>query len=122
MDHTTAVTKLKTAADKVGIVSVLALCGNNLKFRIPMTKAFWDSSIENLSLSVRSYNGLRRADADTIGKVSEIIMNEKGLSTVRNLGRKSVSEIKTALMAAGYEQLNDQEKLDFWQYFVANNF
>lgn len=122
MNHTTAAAKLKSAADKTGVVSVLALCGNNLKLRVPMTKAFWDSSIENLNLSVRAYNGLRRADADTIGKVSEIIMSEKGLSIVRNLGRKSVSEIKTALMATGYEQLNDCEKLDFWKYFVDNNF
>ena len=49
-------------------------------------------------------------------------MSEKGLSIVRNLGRKSVSEIKTALMVTGYEQLNDREKLVFWQYFVENNF
>ena len=122
MDHMTAAAKLKSAVNKTSVVSVLALCGNNLKLRIPMTTVFGDSSIENLNLSVRAYNGLRRADADTIGKLSNLIMSEKGLSVVRNLGRKSVSEIKTALMAACYEQLNESEKLAFWQYFVDNNF
>lgn len=122
MNKVDAAMKLKTAADKVGVVSVLALCGRNLKLRVPMTNSFWDSGIEGLNLSVRAYNGLRRADADTIGKVSEIIMSEKGLSVVRNLGKKSVSEIKTALMVACYEQLNNVEKLDFWQYFVDNNY
>ena len=110
MNHATAAAKLKFAADKTSVVSILALCGNNLKLRIPMTSAFWDSSIENLNLSVRAYNGLRRADVDTIGKVSELIMSEKDLSSVRNLGRKSISEIKTALLVTGYEQQNGPEK------------
>ena len=41
MNHTTAAAKLKSAADKTGVVSVLALCGNNLKqgrFGIPVSK------------------------------------------------------------------------------------
>lgn len=122
MNKTTAAIRLRSAADQLGVTPVLALCGCDLKLRIPMTRTLWDTSIENLNLSVRAYNGLRRAGADTIGRVCEIIMSETGLSAVRNLGKKSVSEIKTAVIIAGYEQLSHAEKLDFWQHFIDSNF
>jgi DNA-directed RNA polymerase alpha subunit len=86
-----------------------------------MTQSLWDSSIDELDLTVRSRNGLMRCGADTIGKVSRLIMSDKGLTSVRNLGRKSIAEIKTALLVKGYEQLSPAEQLEFWQRFIAGN-
>ena len=74
----------------------------------------WDMSIDELDLTVRARNGLMRCGANTVGKVSELIMSDHGLGSVRNLGRKSISEIETALLAKGYEQLNAVERLKFW--------
>lgn len=112
---------LCSAADKIGVVPVVAMFGSGLHFRIPMTQHMWNLSVDELNLSVRSRNGLMRAGTDTIGKVSELIMNEDGLSKVRNLGRKSVAEIKTALLIEGYNQLDHAARLAFWQDFVASN-
>lgn len=53
-----------------------------------------DESIENLDLSVRSYNALMRANLTTIGKVKDAIDDGK-LFRVRNLGRKSYNEIQS---------------------------
>ena len=113
--------KLKSAADQIGVTRVLALFGGNLYTRVPMTQSLWDSSIDELDLTVRSRNGLMRCGADTIGKVSRLIMSDKGLTSVRNLGRKSIAEIKTALLVKGYEQLSPAEQSEFWQRFIVGN-
>lgn len=106
--------KLKTAADQIGVIPVLTLFGNNIHTRIPMSQTLWDMSIDELDLTVRARNDLMRCGANTVGKVSELIMSDHGLGSVRNLGRKSISEIKTVLLAKGYEQLNAVERLKFW--------
>ena len=48
-------------------------------------------------------------------------MSEKGLDTVRNLGKKSISEIKTKLLYLAYNELNDKEKQAFWNEFIELN-
>lgn len=55
--------------------------------------------LEDLDLSVRSYNCLRRAGRNTVGDVSK--MTDVELSKVRNLGRKSAEEIKARLAEYG---------------------
>lgn len=61
--------------------------------------------IEELELSVRSYNCLCRAGLNTIGKVIEYDKNPKtSWMNVRNLGRKSIEEIRVRMFEfAGYE-------------------
>ena len=61
--------------------------------------------IEELELSVRSYNCLMRAGLNTIGKVIEYDRNPKtSWLKVRNLGRKSIEEIRKRMFEyAGYE-------------------
>ena len=121
MQMMTHANKLKCAADKIGVIQVLSLFGGNLHTRIPMSHDLWNMSIDELNLTVRSRNGLMRCGANTIGKVSDLIMSEKGISSVRNLGRKSIAEIKTALLAEGYRQLNPREQIAFWQQIIINN-
>ena len=53
------------------------------------------SKIENLDLSVRSYNCLKRARINTIGELTQ--KTEEDMMRVRNLGRKSLKEIKDKL-------------------------
>lgn len=55
--------------------------------------------IEELGLSVRSYNCLRRAGKNTVGDVAEMTADE--LSRVRNLGRKSMEEVIRKLREMG---------------------
>lgn len=112
---------LAKAADQFGVITVLALFGEGLRVRIPMSDAFWDASIDELNLQVRARNGLMRADADLVGKVAERIMSAEGIERVRNLGKKSVTEIKTALLAEGYERLSPAERVTFWRDVIAEN-
>ena len=58
-----------------------------------------EMSIEELELSVRSSNCLRRADIHTVEQL--ISKTEDEISKVRNLGKKSLNEIKKRLTEIG---------------------
>ena len=58
-----------------------------------------EMSIEELELSVRSSNCLRRANIDTVEKLTQ--KTEEDMIKVRNLGRKSLNEIKHKLAEMG---------------------
>ncbi len=48
-------------------------------------------------------------------------MSESGLERIRNIGKRSVSEIKTAILVRAYEALSIRNKLAFWEDFLENN-
>lgn len=121
MNRTSYLIELCSAAEKFGLTQVLSMFGSGLWVRIPMTRKLWDTSVDELNLTVRSRNGLMRAGTDTIGKVSELIMRDDGLSKVRNLGKKSIAEIKTVLLEEGYRDLDHAGKLRFWREFLDGN-
>jgi len=54
-----------------------------------------DMSIEELELSVRASNGLKRANINTVGDLIEKTREE--MSKIRNLGQKSLEEIERKL-------------------------
>ncbi|WP_047863924.1 DNA-directed RNA polymerase subunit alpha [Rubrobacter aplysinae] len=56
--------------------------------------------VEDLELTVRSYNCLKREGVDTIGQLAT--MTEEELMNIRNLGMKSVDEIRSKLTEYGY--------------------
>ena len=60
----------------------------------------YDTAIEDLDLSTRTYNCLKRADITKVGQVLQ--MDEKALLSVRNLGQKSMEEIRDRLIERGY--------------------
>ena len=66
-----------------------------------------EMSIEELDLSVRSYNCLKRAGINT---VEELVMRSEGdMMKVRNLGRKSLEEVVQKLAGLGLSlRLNDE--------------
>ncbi|MCF8009171.1 MAG: DNA-directed RNA polymerase subunit alpha, partial [Halanaerobiales bacterium] len=55
----------------------------------------FDTTIEELELSVRSSNCLKRAGINDVGELVE--KTEDDLMNVRNLGKKSLQEIKDKL-------------------------
>ena len=81
----------------------------------PYHKRMKDVSIDELCLSVRSSNGLRRAGADTLGSVMQIMEREDGLRSVRNLGAKSETEICRCFINYCYSLLSKGERGLFWQ-------
>lgn len=60
----------------------------------------YDTPIEELDLSVRAYNCLKRVGITKVGQVLE--MSEEDLLGVRNFGRKSLDELREKLEARGF--------------------
>ena len=58
-----------------------------------------EMTIEELDLSVRSYNCLKRAGINTVEELVQ--RNEEEMMKVRNLGRKSLEEVQQKLAALG---------------------
>ena len=69
----------------------------------------YNTPIEELNLSVRAYNCLKRSGLMTVGQVLE--KSEDELLTLRNFGQKSYDELKTRLIERGYLQ-EDSEEMD----------
>ena len=76
------------------------------------TQAVCDTPVELLDLSVRSYNALMRANCKTVGQAITAI-NQQSLQGMRNLGRKSVAEIRSLIVEYGYKQLSETRKREF---------
>ncbi len=55
--------------------------------------------IEEMDLSIRAFNCLKRAGINTVGEL--VLLNEEELAMVRNLGRKSREEIMEKLRTLG---------------------
>lgn len=60
-----------------------------------------DASIDILELSARAEHCLQRAGVTTIGELCA--MSEEELARLRNMGKKTVEEVKEKLCKMGYE-------------------
>jgi DNA-directed RNA polymerase subunit alpha len=68
----------------------------------------YNTPIEDLNLSVRAYNCLKRSGLMTVGAVLE--KSEEELLTLRNFGQKSYDELKAKLVELGYLAPGDLEE------------
>lgn len=66
-----------------------------------------EMTIEELDLSVRSFNCLKRAGINTVEDL--INKSEEEMMKVRNLGRKSLEEVMAKLNALGFSLTHDDE-------------
>lgn len=66
-----------------------------------------DMTIEDLDLSVRSYNCLKRAGINTVADLVQ--KSEDDMMKVRNLGRKSMEEVKKKLIELGLGLSEEEE-------------
>ncbi|HCM24695.1 MAG TPA: DNA-directed RNA polymerase subunit alpha [Ruminococcaceae bacterium] len=64
-------------------------------------------TIEELDLSVRSFNCLKRAGINTVGDL--VNKSEEDMMKVRNLGRKSLEEVIWKMASLGYNLRKDDE-------------
>ncbi len=63
----------------------------------------YDTPIEELELSVRAYNCLKRASITKVGEILERLKKgREELLTIRNFGQKSLDELMERLSAKGY--------------------
>jgi DNA-directed RNA polymerase subunit alpha len=95
----TLVQHLRLVAGVSGIEEELDL-GERDQKGVP--SEYSDKPIEDLELSVRVYNSLKRAGISTIGDMMEIIDKNGGsLMNLRNFGEKSMQELREKLRARG---------------------
>ena len=66
-----------------------------------------DTRIEELGLTVRSYNCLKKVDINTIGDL--VALTKEDLKKVKNLGNKSVKEIIEKMKEYGYDMTSSEE-------------
>lgn len=81
--------------------SLLAAAERDEKPRL--ASEIYDTPIENLDLSVRVFNSLKRTGITTVGEVLDML--EKGseaMLSIRNFGEKSLEELQARLREKGY--------------------
>lgn len=112
---------LLVAEKEFGLVALLHhMFGENIGVKIPFSNTALSLEIDELVLSVRSSNALKRAGIATIGNLLEFISCEN-LKSLRNLGVKSRKEIQTKLLVFGYDRLMEKEKLAFFRELLDDN-
>ena len=67
---------------------------------LPIPQKIYDTPIEELDLSVRAYNCLKRSNITKVGQV--LSMNEEDLLGVRNFGEKSLQELRERLLIRNF--------------------
>ena len=70
-------------------------------------EALYNMPVEQLNLSVRTMNCLRRGNIQTVGEV--VSKGEKGLMTLRNFGVKSLQELADRLGELGITLIQSEE-------------
>lgn len=82
-------------------------------------REIYETPIEQLDLSVRVFNSLKRTGITSVGEVLEMLeRGEEAMLTIRNFGEKSLGELKERLIAKGFspqggQDVDDIEEGDF---------
>ena len=121
MNENAIVEELYGAIEDHGLMNTLcAVFGKGCKIELGFTQKLCDTEVKDLDLSVRSYNALMRAGCHTVGQAITAI-NENKLMCVRNLGIKSVAEIRRFILEYGYMQASERRKKEFLHNLVKLN-
>ena len=111
---------LRDQADRIGILATLHQLGGHEAI-VPYSSHLADLNIDEMNLTVRSSNGLKRANIHTFGRLKEILEIENGLLNIRNIGQKSIKEIKQQFFEECYARLLPYEKAQYWQELLNNS-
>ncbi len=70
-----------------------------------LTSEMIETPIENLDLSVRVFNSLKRTGITTVGEVIELLeKGDEAVMSIRNFGEKSLDELRQKMLEKGYLQ------------------
>ena len=110
---------LRDQADRIGVLPVLHQQGIHEAI-VPYSDRLADLLIDEMNLTVRSGNGLKRANAGTFGRLKDLLSMDNGIMSIRNLGQKSAKEIKQQFFEECYARLLPCEKAQYWQEVLDN--
>ena len=105
---------LRDQSDRIGILATLQKLGV-YEAIVPYSTRLAELSIDEMNLTVRSSNGLKRANIHTFSNLKDVLGTENGLSHIRNIGTKSIKEIKQFFFEECYTRLLPYEKAQYWQ-------
>ena len=78
-----------------------------------LTSEIYETPIENLDLSVRVFNSLKRAGIVTVGEVLELLeKGEDAIMSIRNFGDKSLDELQQKMIDKGYIQSDEENVIE----------
>ena len=121
MNRQELIERLIEEEQKYGLPTLLDyIFGSDIKVKLRFSLRDCETGIDELCLSVRSQNALKRADIMTLGVLIDAL-NEGKVKGLRNLGRKSFREIQTRILVYGYEKLNQKEKQQFFDDLIEEN-
>ena len=106
--------ELRDQADKNGVLSTLRQLPVHEAI-VPYSCRLAELSIDEMSLTVRSSNGLKRASIHTFAQLRDRMEMESGLINIRNIGQKSLKEIKQLFFEECYARLLPYERARYWQ-------
>ena len=76
-----------------------------------LTSEMIETPIENLDLSVRVFNSLKRTGITTVGEVLELLeKGDEAVMSIRNFGEKSLEELRQKMQEKGYLQDEEEEE------------
>ena len=122
MNENAIVEELYDAIENHGLMETLCtVFGIGCQIELGFTQKLCDMEVKELdNISVRSYNALMRAGCKTIGQAIMAI-NENKLPAVRNLGVKSIAEIRRLILEYGYSQASERRKREFLHNILRMN-
>jgi DNA-directed RNA polymerase subunit alpha len=75
-----------------------------------LTSEMIETPIENLDLSVRVFNSLKRTGITTVGEVIELLeKGDEAVMSIRNFGEKSLDELRQKMVEKGYLQTENEK-------------
>jgi DNA-directed RNA polymerase subunit alpha len=73
-----------------------------------LTSEAAETPIENLDLSVRVFNSLKRTGITTVGDVLELLeKGDEAVMSIRNFGEKSLDELRDKMLEKGFLQTEE---------------
>jgi DNA-directed RNA polymerase subunit alpha len=78
-----------------------------------LTSEMIETPIENLDLSVRVFNSLKRTGITTVGEVLELLeKGDEAVMSIRNFGEKSLEELRSKMREKGYLHDDDETEAE----------
>ena len=78
-----------------------------------LTSEMIETPIENLDLSVRVFNSLKRTGITTVGEVLELLeKGEEAVMSIRNFGEKSLDELRQKMQEKGFLRDGDETEAE----------
>ena len=91
----------------------LATMEESLEEGSRLTSEMIETPIENLDLSVRVFNSLKRTGITTVGEVIELLeKGDEAVMSIRNFGEKSLEELRQKMREKGYLQDEDENEAE----------